>query len=135
MLLGNLPPYLGSKIVNARLVLLCREKDLKLFGWDIFLEKLIDLIILETIGIQILVEEQEMTFKGTVVFTLGDNLGSHDIGGFTENFSKAAYFCRFCEIDRQQFLSKDWSNITYRTPDSYNECVGKHLNKIQWIKV
>lgn len=27
----------------------------------------------------------------------GDNLGSHNIGGFLENFSGSRYFCRYCE--------------------------------------
>lgn len=60
MILGNLPPYLRSKTNNARLVLLCLEKDLKRFVWDIFLEKLVqDLKTLETIGVKSLVGKNE----------------------------------------------------------------------------
>jgi hypothetical protein len=34
---------------------------------------------------------------------LGDNLGSHGIGGFTENFSRTKYICRYCLITRAEF--------------------------------
>ena len=31
--------------------------------------------------------------KGTVIAFAGDNLGSHQTGGFNENFNTAEYFC------------------------------------------
>lgn len=31
--------------------------------------------------------------QGAVLAIAGDNLGSHMIGGFTENFSKSKHFC------------------------------------------
>ena len=44
--------------------------------------------------------------KCTVVLcgVAGDNLGSHSTGGFTENFSKSRFFCRFCTVGRSTFL-------------------------------
>jgi hypothetical protein len=36
------------------------------------------------------------TVKGTVASILDNNLGSHFVGGFTECFSGAGHFCRFC---------------------------------------
>ena len=35
----------------------------------------------------------------------GDNLGSHSIAGFTENFSCSQYFYRYCEITQSEFQS------------------------------
>lgn len=35
----------------------------------------------------------------------GDNLGSHGVGGFVENFSVSHYFCRYCDIKRSSFES------------------------------
>ncbi|XP_043483992.1 uncharacterized protein LOC122512301 isoform X1 [Leptopilina heterotoma] len=135
MILGNLPPYLRSKTNNVRLVLLCLEKDLKRFGWDIFFKQLIeDLKMLETVGVKMLVGDQEMLFKGTIAFVYGDNLGSNGLGEFTENFSKSNYFCRFCEIDRSQFSKNQWSNIPFRTPDNYDKCASEAIKTNSMVK-
>lgn len=39
-----------------------------------------------------------------MVFIAGDNLGSHAVGGFMENFSSAIYFCRYCLIKHDDFF-------------------------------
>lgn len=41
--------------------------------------------------------------KGTLSFIAGDNLGSHCIGGFVENFSSTSCWCRWCCITREEF--------------------------------
>lgn len=134
-MLGNLPPYLRSKTNNVRLLALWPEEDLELFEWDLFLDILLkDLIILETVRIKILLGDQEITFKGTVVFIYGDNLGSNYIGGFTVNFCKSYYFCRFCKIYQKQLLSYQWYNVRYRIPESYDECARKALRSNSMIK-
>lgn len=51
----------------------------------------------------------------------GDNSGSHSIGGFTENFSRSQYFCRYCGVTRSEFDSDP--NGPQRTPESYNSAV------------
>lgn len=61
--------------------------------------------------------------KVTVCAITGDNLGSHNIGGFTENFSKSAYFCRYCEIDRDTFRADPLVKGPDRTPESYQRHV------------
>ena len=123
MILGNLPPHLRSKTSNGQLVLLCLEKHVTRFGWVVILERLIkDLNILAKDGITLTFSKQTITFKGTVIFMLGDNLGSHQIEGLTENFSKSIYFCRFCEILRSQLKANNYSEKTPRTVESYNEC-------------
>ncbi|KAL1276301.1 hypothetical protein QQF64_035924 [Cirrhinus molitorella] len=66
------------------LVMLCREEDLKFFGQQqVFRPLLSDLKDMEEFGI---VLENGETVRGTVIAIVGDNLGSHSIGGFTENF-------------------------------------------------
>lgn len=85
-----------------QLVLLCREQDFKYFGMNKVLEPLIkDLKVLEERGI---VTSDGSVVKGTLVAISGDNLGSHSVGGFLENFSRADHFCRYCEVDRATFL-------------------------------
>ena len=35
LLLGNLPPHLRSNVINVQLVLLCREKYISKYDWEI----------------------------------------------------------------------------------------------------
>lgn len=79
---ANLPIHLRSN-TDMFLVLLCIEHDLKCFGIaKIFLKFLVDLKSLETNGINV----DGVTVKGVLYCIAGDNLGSHCIGKFTENF-------------------------------------------------
>ena len=70
--------FYGSKINSTQLVFPCLEKHDIEFGWDVVLKRLIeDLKILANVGITLSFSGQAVTFKGIVVFMLGDNLGSH----------------------------------------------------------
>ncbi|KAK3909673.1 tRNA pseudouridine synthase 1 [Frankliniella fusca] len=53
---------------------------------------------------------------------IGDSLGQHVIGGFIQSFS-STYFCRFCEITREEFKSNPSLTKQERTLESYNRCV------------
>ncbi|XP_056335164.1 uncharacterized protein LOC130246305 [Danio aesculapii] len=53
---------------------------------------------------------------------LRDNLGSHQIGGFTENFSVSTYFCRYCLATRNE-LHDLQKCAPPRTVQNYNEAV------------
>lgn len=75
-----------------------------------------DLELLETEGISM---ADGQVWKGTVGAIIGDNLGSHAIGGFTENFSTRTYFCRFCFVQRNQFLLTPQAKVSRRTEESY----------------
>ncbi|KYM93954.1 hypothetical protein ALC62_15436, partial [Cyphomyrmex costatus] len=121
MVLGNLPAYLRSKVEHIQLVMLCYEKYIKFFGWDKVLEPLInDLRSIKKDGIIISVADKTINFVGTVVAVLGDNLGSHQIGGFTENFHSSTYFCRFCDITQNQLQLKNMCTNINRNPNNYN---------------
>jgi hypothetical protein len=79
---GNLHANRRSKIDGLQLALLFKHKDLVKFGIQNVLDPLmLDLQVLQTKGINL-----GGTFgirKARVMFVLGDNLGSHMIGGFT----------------------------------------------------
>lgn len=123
MILGNLPAYLRSKVEHIQLVFLCYEKHITFFRWEKVMEPLInDLKNLEKNGVVISVANKSINFIGTVIAMLGEsgNLGSHQIGGFTENFNSSEYFCRFCDTTQSQLqLTYVCKNIN-RNPDNYN---------------
>ena len=122
--LADLMPHSRSSIDHMQLVMLIREQDFKKFGQDICFRCLInDLITLETDGIPLSLRGTEEMVKGTLVVITGDNLGSHSIGGFTENFSRSHHFCRFCRIDRTTFNENPCAVGAIRTPESYDNVV------------
>ena len=123
MILGNLPPYLRFKVDPKMLVLLCFEKDFKECGMDKIFEILLnDLKKLEN-GIKLI--SGKPTVKGTLLFVLGDNLVSHVIGGFSENFSYSDYFCRYCFYRRKHLTKKSLCSYVAkeRTPENYAKAI------------
>lgn len=121
MTLANILPHNRSSIDQMQLVLLCREQDFKYFGQDLVFGPLLkDLKDLELSGVAL--PDGKIT-KGTLCAIAGDNLGSHCIGGFMESFGRTLYFCRYCEIDRQTFLTDPLAKGPNRTVESYKEHV------------
>lgn len=111
MTLGNIQPWHRSKVDNIQLVALCLERDIKKYGFGKIVDILIkDLNDLETTGLQI----QDKVVKGTLVAMLGDNLGSHQIGGFMENFN-SEYFCRYCYAKKVEFNRNPTKIFSLRT--------------------
>lgn len=95
--LANFDPFYRSSIDNLQLMLLCNERDFKYFANDkLFSTMLSDLRDLETNGLEI----SGHAVKAAVFCITGDNLGSHNIGGFTENVSTSNYCCRYCLATR-----------------------------------
>lgn len=118
--LANLPSHIRSSVDFMPLVLLCSERDFKDFGHDrVFSELLKDLKFLEENGIDV----SEQTVKGTVYCIAGDNLGSHNVGGFTDNFSVSEYFCRYCQVTRSDFKVDPNVCGPRRTAESYSSAV------------
>ncbi|GBM83878.1 hypothetical protein AVEN_170605-1 [Araneus ventricosus] len=61
--------------------------------------------------------------RGTVFCVVGDNLGSHCIGGFVECFN-ADYLCCYCLIRKHEFRNKPFSVGQMRTKERYDwSCV------------
>ena len=101
---------------------LCIEKNL---DHEVVYGRIVkDLEKVQTCGVQLLSNE---IIKGVLLLIIGDNLGSHSLGGFTENFSTSKYFCRYCLIRRDQFEAKngEFENYEERTIESYNNALEK----------
>lgn len=106
--LANFEPFYRSTIDNLQLLLLCREADFKYFGHEkVFSQLITDLGELETNGLNF----SGNIVKATVFCIASDNLGSHNIGGFTENFSTSHHFCRYCHVTRSEL-----DNLEYHAP-------------------
>lgn len=81
----------------------------------------------------------ESVVKGALYCIAGDNLGSHCIGGFMENFSTSQYFCRYCLITRSEFQSENPAIIgPERTPETYQSATEQlereDVTEVQGIK-
>lgn len=122
--LANFDPFHRSTIDNMQLLLLCREADFKYFGHEkVFSPLISDFKELETNGLNI----HGNNVKATVFCIAGDNLGSHNIGGFTENFSTSNYFCRYCHVTRSELENMEYQ-APIRTVQNYNVAVAELQN-------
>lgn len=78
MMIGNLYQHNRSQIHNIQLVLLCKNKFVKYFGFEKIINKLVDdLCFLGKSGINIEIHGKQRNVKGSLVAVTGDNLGSH----------------------------------------------------------
>lgn len=120
MNLANLHPWHRSRVEQIQLVALFYEKDIKSYGMCKIFEPIIrDLKILENNGIAL---NNSQVLKGSVIAVLGDNLGSHQIGGFLETFQDGTYFCRYCYANDVSVIKYD-NTFEKRTVTSYNNDV------------
>lgn len=103
-ILNNLPPGSHSALSSIYLAVLCKSKDVKVYGYENILEPLLqDLIILDKHGV--FTAGLGELVKGTVQSVIADNFGAHGIAGFIESFS-GVYFCRFCTGERSDIQDK-----------------------------
>lgn len=116
-----------SKIDPIQLVLLTYDKYLKMFTQDQIFGTLInDLKNLEKNGINIKTDLDNINILPFISCICGDNLGSHYLGGYTENFSTSIYFCRYCEVDRPSFRENPCVKGICRTYDEHLKNVGEY---------
>ena len=121
--LADFYPYNRSNIDHMQLVLLCKERDLSYFGQEkIFSTLICDLKKLEQEGISV---DAGTKLKGTLCAILGDNLGSHQIGGFVENFSTSSHICRYCTLANSRFKDDVLACGATRTIQKYDAVVSK----------
>ncbi|XP_031337285.1 uncharacterized protein LOC116166473 [Photinus pyralis] len=114
MILGNLPTY-WSRVDNILLVALVKEADIEHYGMSAIFDVIVrDLQVLESFGL----EHEGQIFKGALFAMLGDNLGSHQIGGFSENFSTSSYTCRYCYIEKKN-INTVLEGFKLRTKQAY----------------
>lgn len=79
MTLGEILPHNRSAIDPMQLVVLCREVDIRHFVNDKIFSPLVnDLKEIEQFGF---VLDNGETLQGAVIAIVGDNLGSHSLGG------------------------------------------------------
>lgn len=79
---GNMDASLRASTENGFLAMLCLEKDFNEFGTHRIFQMLItDIKLLETDGIRLCFNDNDVLVKGTIFSLLGDNLGSHQIAG------------------------------------------------------
>lgn len=87
--LDNLHFSFRSCVDDIQLALICKAYYFKLS--QILAPLIKDLKILETEGIKI--EGVPNKVKRSLVFIVGDNLGSHQIGGYTTIFNNSSVSC------------------------------------------
>lgn len=113
--LANLAPWHRTHVDHINLLALCKDKDLRNYGFGKVLKPFIDdLKEIERIGLQI---NENLRVFAYLMVCLGDNLGAHQIGGFVENFRTNLYFCRFCYI--HNFFGSQSPISEYRTKESH----------------
>lgn len=118
--LRNFPPVFNSSLVNIHLCALFHTQDIKRYGFNSIIERLVnDLKVLEIEGV-----ENPLTgnfVRGTIVQVTGDNLGLHSLFGFLESFG-ARYCCRFCLLEKDRFQSvfcEDNPEVVLRTTEMH----------------
>jgi len=84
--LPGCPPEFASKLENIRMVLLFNTTDKKLVGnRELFKHIILEINDLESRGIQICVDNQNIQIYLSLALLLGDDLGLHIILGFSES--------------------------------------------------
>lgn len=116
--INNFPFYINSTLENIYLLALCYNLDIKQFGLNPVLHKIVnDIKILEKEGI--FIESLNTSVKSTLVSLAFDNLGGNMLFGMNESFN-ANYYCRICTIhkkDAQKACTVD--NNLLRTFNSF----------------
>ena len=115
--------------------MLVKKSYIKVFGQKIVFQQLLnDLIKLETEGIEL----QGRRVKCQLFSFLGDNLGSHMIGGFSESFS-CEFFCRYCLMTKDKFKTEPYESGVLRNVSHYETVVKRlqlqNANMMHGIKI
>ncbi|XP_047129003.1 uncharacterized protein LOC105847952 [Hydra vulgaris] len=134
--LANIPSQKQYTSNQLQLVLMCRDVDFKFFGLKkVFAPLLSDLQEISMSGVAI---SDTLTLTIKLLCILGDNLGSHAIGGFCENFSTAQNFCRYCLVTRIEFDTNPHFCGPERTKEIHNrsllELANCGLNNFEGVK-
>ena len=116
--LANFHVHNRSKVDPFQLLLLCPDKYINADSINVVMRPLVtDIKELESSGIDLGVGTP---VRGSGLYILGDNLGSHLLGGFSTNFGSMNYICRFCTITKNEFLNNCLSERPLRTPQDHN---------------
>ena len=127
--LGNIHPKYRSSLRTIQLVIAATYPVILNHGLDAILKPFIeDLKVLANDGIVVTVGGEDRTFRGGLLVFLADNLASHALGGFKENFSFSMRICRTCMITSNCYKCQyDLSSVVLRSTGSH-ETQCSHLN-------
>lgn len=115
--LANLKPHNRSNVDSYQLLMLIKDSVLKTYKSEIIFKPLIDeLQELYNVGFDLGFANKT---KGRLLVILGDNLGSHSIGGYAESFS-VRNFCRYCTISQEEVQAGAIVSNA-RNPTNYDE--------------
>ena len=126
--IANIPHHLRYKMDNIQLAFVYNVKLLKSFSLEKIYSFLInDLKELQTTGIK-------TSFQDNVIVRLigcsGDNLGLHQLGGFSQCFS-SGFICRWCFCTYNDLKNWDYSVKKIRNPENYAESLRKNDHGVQ----
>lgn len=121
--INNMPQQYLSKVNNIYLLALCDASDAKneYTNANNVIETIVNEINqLQKNGIQ---TKSGINLKGTLVYTMFDNLGGNALFGLTGSFS-STHYCRFCCAENKlcQQMTVENANLI-RTVENYNECL------------
>ena len=95
--LGNVRPKFRSTFKAIHLVAVCKYVDVVKYSMDAFLAPFVeDIKTLFGDGIQVLINNEYRTIRGTLLAFLADTLAAHAVGGFKGSMSFALRICRTC---------------------------------------
>ena len=122
--LAQLP---GGQVKHVFLSILTVSQRIKEHSWSRILKPLLDDVqILQTKGLNILVDGSVRNFKGSIEILSADNLGQHQWGCFFASFTKGKRLCRFCYVSSEQMNSvKAESQLIIRTQEEYEKEVAR----------
>lgn len=133
----NLASKSRSSLNLINLAVLGKTDDVRLFGFDSFLDPLVkDIKSLEQVGI--FVPALQKYVKGTVFCVCADNLGAHGLAGFQESFI-VDNFCRVCLVSQKQIASTAPQDFQLRTPEQHDSLLkelqsGDELRSLRGVK-
>ncbi|XP_043474416.1 uncharacterized protein LOC122506359 [Leptopilina heterotoma] len=124
---GNIEPRLRSNKNSIYLYSIVKTNFLKKYGIQKFLEPLVkEMNILQTEGLRISVGNEIKIFKGSILFSSGDNPASAFLGGYKRSVS-AHCLCRTCMATESTWKEKfNESEFTLRNVETHNH----HLRAI-----
>lgn len=118
--IGNLRPHQRSKLSSIQLLLLCKHKLLKQYGFQVILKPfLLEMQKLGTLGFTVQIDGKLHTIQAFVSYMSSDNLACHGISGYFESFSSKK-ICRHCNATTAN-IKESFSESCYqeRTAAAY----------------
>ena len=97
--LGNIPGKCRARLKDLQLALFFPSARIQNYGYDIFIQPLIDDIkVLESIDLNVDFEGKIHNFKGTLTMVVAHNLAAPALGIFFCNFSTVQKFLAFAML-------------------------------------